>query len=107
MTTVLYETILVERRGSTGIVTLNRPDRRNAFTWQLGAELHHSFAVLDRDEDIRAIVVTGAGKYFCAGADLEKGGGTFDRDSFRERAGIDDSLPEQAKPWEMSTPIIA
>jgi len=90
-----YEEILVERKGSTGIITLNRPERRNAFTWRLGAEMHHAFGVLDADEEVRAIVVTGAGKYFCAGADLETGGETFGAGSWAERKQIDDALKGQ------------
>src|SRR4051794_20583630 len=59
-------------------ITLNRPDRMNAFTPTMLEELLRAFDMADTDDDIRAVVVTGAGRAFCAGADLEKGGDTFD-----------------------------
>jgi enoyl-CoA hydratase/carnithine racemase len=60
-------------------VTLNRPERLNAWNTLLGAELGDAMATADEDEDVRAVVVTGAGRAFCAGADLsggEFGGGS-------------------------------
>jgi enoyl-CoA hydratase/carnithine racemase len=59
-------------------ITLNRPDRLNAFTPTMARELIDAFDRADADDDVRAIVVTGAGRGFCAGADLGGGGGTFD-----------------------------
>ncbi|KAL3476777.1 ClpP/crotonase-like domain-containing protein [Aspergillus californicus] len=55
------------------IVTLNRPEKRNAFTGAMAVDLETAFALFDRDERVKAIVLTGAGKTFCAGADLEIG----------------------------------
>lgn len=72
-----YEQILSERLGAVMLVTLNRPDQLNAWTWQMSRELTDVFAQSDADDEIRAIVVTGAGRAFCAGADLSGGGGTF------------------------------
>jgi enoyl-CoA hydratase/carnithine racemase len=63
-------------------VTLNRPDRLNAFTPTMARELIEAFDRADADDEVRAIVVTGAGRGFCAGADLAAGGSTFD---WRER----------------------
>ncbi|GGO82383.1 enoyl-CoA hydratase-related protein [Nonomuraea cavernae] len=60
-------------------VTLKRPDRLNAFTLTMRAELIEAFDLADADDDVRAVVVTGAGRAFCAGADLGGGGGTFTR----------------------------
>jgi len=63
-------------------ITLNRPDRLNAWTATMGRELIEAFDAADADDDVRAIVVTGAGRGYCAGADLGGGGETFD---WRER----------------------
>lgn len=63
-------------------ITLNRPDRLNAFTGVMMEELIAAFDATDADDDVRAVVVTGAGRGFCAGADLGGGGKTFD---WRER----------------------
>jgi enoyl-CoA hydratase/carnithine racemase len=59
-------------------LTLNRPERLNAWTATMQGELLEAFDRADADDDVRAIVVTGAGRGFCAGADLESGGDTFD-----------------------------
>jgi enoyl-CoA hydratase/carnithine racemase len=63
-------------------ITLNRPDRLNAWTETMGRELIEAFDRADADDDVRAVIVTGAGRGFCAGADLAGGGETFD---YRER----------------------
>ncbi|KAK1143455.1 hypothetical protein N8T08_006783 [Aspergillus melleus] len=55
------------------IITLNRPEKRNAFTSQMADDLERVFATLDLDERVKAVVLTGAGPTFCAGADLEIG----------------------------------
>ncbi|MDT7554511.1 MAG: hypothetical protein QOI16_3047, partial [Pseudonocardiales bacterium] len=59
-------------------VTLDRPDRLNAFTARMADELIAAFDRADADDEVRAVVVTGAGRAFCAGADLVEGGSTFD-----------------------------
>lgn len=63
--------LLVEIHGGVAVVTLNRPDRLNAMTPELQKRLLGSLNELDRSADVRAIVLTGAGKGFCAGADLD------------------------------------
>jgi len=60
-------------------ITLNRPDKMNAFTLTMRKELIALFAEADKDDAVRVVVVTGAGNAFCAGADLSAGGSTFDR----------------------------
>jgi enoyl-CoA hydratase/carnithine racemase len=59
-------------------ITLNRPDRLNAFTGTMASELLEAFDRADADDDVRAVIVTGEGRGFCAGADLARGGETFD-----------------------------
>src|ERR1044071_4817976 len=56
-------------------ITLNRPDRLNAATFDMGEQLKEAFAEVDRDAEVRAVVVTGAGRAFCAGDDVEKAWG--------------------------------
>ena len=67
-------------------ITLNRPDRLNAFTPTMQVELIEAIDQADADDGVRAVVVTGAGRGFCAGADLQAGGSTFD---WRERQSGD------------------
>ena len=75
------ETILYERHGHAAVVTLNRPERMNGFTRVMGAELIEAMDQADADDGVRAVVFTGAGRAFCAGADLGSGGKTFDYSS--------------------------
>jgi enoyl-CoA hydratase/carnithine racemase len=73
-----FEQILYEVQDQVLTITLNRPERLNAFTKTMGRELIEAFDRSDADDDVRAVIVTGAGRGFCAGADLQGGGGTFD-----------------------------
>src|SRR3954453_16119758 len=84
-----YEQILYEVADGVLTITLNRPDRLNAFTPTMLRELLDAVDRADADDDVRAVVVTGEGRGFCAGADLEAGGSTFD---YRER-GVQDDVP--------------
>jgi enoyl-CoA hydratase/carnithine racemase len=72
------EQITAELDGGILTITLNRPDRLNAWTQQMASELMETFDRVDADDEVRVVIVTGAGRAFCAGADLEKGGETFD-----------------------------
>src|SRR5712671_3922479 len=74
-----YETIKYEVAEQILTITLNRPDKLNAFNGAMQKELIGAFDQADKDDNIRAIIVTGAGRAFCAGADLSSGGETFDR----------------------------
>jgi enoyl-CoA hydratase/carnithine racemase len=73
-----YETLLYDVSEHVLTITLNRPDRLNAFTGTMMNELIAAFDAADADDDVRAILVTGAGRAFCAGADLSEGAKTFD-----------------------------
>jgi enoyl-CoA hydratase/carnithine racemase len=101
-----YETILVDVSDRVATLTFNRPERGNAFNWKLGAETSEAFELLDADDEVRAIVVTGAGRMFCAGADLERGGDTFQsREEAQEGARRESA--QRKHPWQLRTPIIA
>src|SRR5262245_55682539 len=73
-----FQTILYEVRDGILTITLHRPDRLNAFTGTMMRELIEAFDRSDADDAVRVVIVTGAGRAFCAGADLGPGGGTFD-----------------------------
>src|SRR5436190_16242752 len=73
-----YETILYETDGPVLTITLNRPDKLNAYTATMGAELEDAFLRASDDDDVRCVIVTGAGRGFCAGADISAGAGAFD-----------------------------
>jgi 2-(1,2-epoxy-1,2-dihydrophenyl)acetyl-CoA isomerase len=64
--------VLVERRGAVTLLTLNRPDRLNAFTTDMTTRLSEAFAEAAQDKAVRVIVLTGAGRGFCAGQDLSE-----------------------------------
>ncbi|EQD59027.1 enoyl-CoA hydratase/isomerase family protein, partial [mine drainage metagenome] len=70
--------IIFEVVGKVGLITLNRSERLNAFTKTMAYELIETFDQVNNDDAIRSVVVTGAGRGFCAGADLVGGGKTFD-----------------------------
>lgn len=72
-----YEQILYDVEDHVATITLNRPDRLNAFTGTMMREVIDAFDHTDADDDVRAVIVTGAGRGFCAGADLGGGGSTF------------------------------
>jgi len=73
-----YSEILLDVADGVATITLNRPDRLNAFTTTMARELVAAFDATDTDDEVRVVIVTGAGRGFCAGADLGRGGSTFD-----------------------------
>ncbi len=104
-----YEQILTDTDDGVLTITLNRPERLNAWTGQMGQELREAFDAADADDEVRAIIVTGAGRGFCAGADLEGGGETFD---YRKRdtagaAGRDNGGEFTLRVFESTKPVIA
>lgn len=66
-----YKDILFDLSDGIATITLNRPDKLNAYTTEMGEEVTHAFRDTQRDPEVRAVILTGAGKAFCAGADLE------------------------------------
>jgi enoyl-CoA hydratase/carnithine racemase len=78
------------------LLTLNRPDKLNAYTAQMGREITAAFQRADDDDAVRVVVVTGAGRAFCAGADISDGAGSFgDTDKLFGDAGKDAAAPRQ------------
>ncbi len=73
-----YETITYDIDGHVATLTLNRPDVKNAFTIDMAREMIAALDAADADDQVRAIIVTGAGSAFCAGADLSEGARAFD-----------------------------
>jgi enoyl-CoA hydratase/carnithine racemase len=104
-----FEQITTELSDNVLTITLNRPERLNAFTATMGEELRAAFDDADADDDVRAVIVTGAGRGFCAGADLERGGATF---TDRAREGSD-PVPRDGggrltlRIFECAKPVIA
>ena len=86
-----FEQITTEVADGILTITLNRPERLNAWTATMGRELIEAFDQADADDDVRAIIMTGAGRGYCAGADLAAGGETFD---YRARAAEASLLSE-------------
>ena len=81
-----YKNILLERRDNIAVLSLNRPNKLNAFTFPMMEEMIDALDVLDADDNIHALIITGKGRAFCAGADLSSGQETFNP-SFDDFAG--------------------
>jgi enoyl-CoA hydratase/carnithine racemase len=87
----MYQTILYDLADHIATITLNRPEKLNAFTPQMLAEMIDALDHADADDGVRAVIVTGAGRAFCAGADLSAGTATFD---YGKRGGDSSPLRE-------------
>lgn len=86
MTQLAFSTLLYSVDEGIATITLNRPDKLNAFTAQMRDDLIAAFDATDADDAVRVVIVTGAGRAFCAGADLSSGGKTFDYAARAEEA---------------------
>jgi enoyl-CoA hydratase/carnithine racemase len=100
-----FQTLRTDVSHRVATIWLNRPERRNAFSSVMTRELYEAFALFESAEDVRAIVVTGTGRYFSAGADLERGGQTFNRPADAAPAATDPA--GRIEPVLMRTPVIA
>jgi enoyl-CoA hydratase/carnithine racemase len=91
-----FETLLYAVEDGIATITLNRPERLNAFNTPMMVDMIAAFDVTDADDAVKAVIVTGAGRGFCAGADLAGGGDTFDRradqDPAREAGRVGDVM---------------
>jgi enoyl-CoA hydratase/carnithine racemase len=100
-----YQTLLLAVDGGVATVTLNRPEQRNAWSVGMAQEQNRMLAALDRDDSVRAIVLTGAGTAFCVGADLP------DDDAFAEPEGEQFHDPMHWRslvaPWSLRKPVVA
>jgi enoyl-CoA hydratase/carnithine racemase len=100
---VSYADIQFVVEAGVATVTLDRPEQRNTFTGRMGEEIGRAYRECDRDDAIRAVVVTGSGTAFCAGADMSAGESTFakrDEADF-SAAGVDPPA------WQVRKPVIA
>jgi len=105
-----YETILYDVNDGILTLTLNRPERLNAFTGQMMLEMIDACDRADADDAVRVVIVTGAGRGFCAGADLGAGGDTFNADARDDReSGLspDGGGRLTLRLYELKKPIIA
>jgi len=106
-----FETLLVDVDGGVATVTLNRPDAMNAFNFHMTAEFDEAIWALERDDAVRVIVLTGAGKAFSTGIDLAEGGDTFGPDAHErhnaEVGASDSQITDRYSFWTMRTPMIA
>ena len=106
-----YTQILYDVDDRIATITLNRPDQLNAFTTRMMRELIDAFERIDGDDDVRAVIVTGAGRGFCAGADLSSGAATFAKGGSDEQtsAGVprDGGGMLSLRIFECTKPVIA
>lgn len=98
----MSDELRVEIADGVAVLTLNRPDRRNAYTARMGALLGRAYRDCDADDDVRAIVLTGAGAAFCVGADFAGATSPFDAPGERFTAS-----PVDPPAFELHTPVIA
>ena len=98
----MYKTILVEKKDKVVVVTLNRPDKLNAINLEMRLEFLDLLDDLRVDDEVRAVVVTGAGRAFCAGADISEFG-TSTSHSRKEQTKVKDIVRQI---YEFEKPII-
>ena len=105
-----YQTIKYEIEENILTITLNRPEKLNAFNNDMLEELLDACDKADEDDEVKAIIFTGAGRAFCAGADLSQGGNTFNNDARDDRQdGVnpDGGGRLTLRLFELNKPVIA
>jgi len=102
-----FETLLYEVSDGIATLTLNRPERLNAVNGTVIRELVDAFDRADADDAVRAVIVTGAGRAFCAGADLGGGATTFDRAGDGAEAHRDGGGLVTLRVFDLTKPVIA
>jgi enoyl-CoA hydratase/carnithine racemase len=95
-----YEQITYERRGKAGLVTLNRPERLNAWTPRMMVEMRQAVDLAVADSQVAAVVVTGAGRAFCAGADV---GDVFQKQADQRDSGQQPAAATEARAGDWVT----
>ena len=105
---MIYETLQYEVSERVATITFNRPENMNAWNAQVASELSDDMLEANKDDEVRASVLTGAGRAFCAGADLEGGGDTFaNRDESGGRQSDQGRNTSNVYPNEIDKPVIA
>ena len=103
-----YQTIRLEPdRDGVTVLTLDRPEAMNAWNGHMAREIDDALRRCDADDAVRAVVITGAGRAFCAGADLSSGGDTFAAPAPREPRAETRDFPERIWPFQITKPVIA
>jgi enoyl-CoA hydratase len=102
-----YETVTFERRGPIGLLTLNRPDKLNAINQTMVAEIGQALDVAEADDDVRVVVLNGAGRSFCAGFDLGQPGSEKKKGVLEWRQILTEDFDMILRFWELSKPTIS
>ena len=95
-----YEDLRVEIADGVAVLTLDRPDQMNAFSGPMAASLAAAYRECDARDDVRAVILTGAGKAFCVGADMSVGADTFAKRDEAEFSADPVAFP----PWNVRKP---
>ena len=100
-----FATLLFDITDGIAVITLNRPDRMNAWNDQMAIDISNALSECDRNDDVRAVVITGMGRAFCAGADFFSG----DKAEFEKGDAGSDLPPSWPKvmPWHVKKPVLA
>lgn len=98
-----YQDIGFEIAERVAIITLRRPEHLNAFSGRMGIDLAAAYRECDRNDDVRAVVLTGAGRAFCAGADITAGAETF----AKQDEGAFSAAGVETAAWDVRKPVIA